>query len=164
MLIGRGPVGPAEESRDADRGGGFGGNPQCLPQPGLRCPDRGVIDQDDAVDLALGNGKHQVADPPGGEGIRRDTARWGVGRLAVRAGAGEGRCAVRLYSDDADRAGEVGGHARDQAASAHRHQHGIQFSGLILEYVESRSRAELLDQVLDKELPRYAEALERLGQ
>ncbi len=34
----------------------------------------------------------------------------------------------------------------------------------IREYVESHSRAELLDQVLDEELPRYAEALRRLGQ
>jgi predicted transcriptional regulator len=34
----------------------------------------------------------------------------------------------------------------------------------IREYVEIHSRAELLDQVLDEELPRYAEALERLGQ
>ena len=34
----------------------------------------------------------------------------------------------------------------------------------IRDYVESHSRAELLDQVLDEELPRYAEALERLAQ
>ncbi len=34
----------------------------------------------------------------------------------------------------------------------------------VREYIENRSRAELLDQVLDEELPRYAEALERLGQ
>jgi hypothetical protein len=34
----------------------------------------------------------------------------------------------------------------------------------IREYVGNHSRAELLDQVLDEELPRYAEALERLGQ
>jgi predicted transcriptional regulator len=34
----------------------------------------------------------------------------------------------------------------------------------VREYVEGHSRAELLDQVLDGELPRYAEALERLGQ
>jgi plasmid stability protein len=33
----------------------------------------------------------------------------------------------------------------------------------VREYVESHSRAELLDEVLDAELPRYAEALERLG-
>ncbi|SDQ05736.1 ribbon-helix-helix protein, CopG family [Quadrisphaera sp. DSM 44207] len=33
----------------------------------------------------------------------------------------------------------------------------------VREYIESHSRAELLDQVLDSELPRYAEALERLG-
>lgn len=33
----------------------------------------------------------------------------------------------------------------------------------VREYVENHSRAELLDQVLDAELPRYAEALERLG-
>jgi predicted transcriptional regulator len=34
----------------------------------------------------------------------------------------------------------------------------------IREYVEGRSRAELVDRVLDQELPRYAEALECLGQ
>ena len=34
----------------------------------------------------------------------------------------------------------------------------------IREYIESHSRAELLDRVLDEELPRYAEALERLAQ
>ncbi len=34
----------------------------------------------------------------------------------------------------------------------------------VREYVENHSRAELLEQVLDAELPRYAEALERLGQ
>lgn len=33
----------------------------------------------------------------------------------------------------------------------------------VREYVEGHSRAELLDDVLDDELPRYAEALERLG-
>lgn len=34
----------------------------------------------------------------------------------------------------------------------------------VRDYVETRSRADLLDQVLDSELPRYAEALRRLGQ
>jgi len=34
----------------------------------------------------------------------------------------------------------------------------------VREYVESHSRRDLLDAVLDEELPRYAEALERLGQ
>lgn len=33
----------------------------------------------------------------------------------------------------------------------------------VREYVENHSRADLLDQVLDQELPRYAEALDRLG-
>ena len=33
----------------------------------------------------------------------------------------------------------------------------------VREYIERTSRRELLDQVLDEELPRYAEALERLG-
>jgi hypothetical protein len=31
-------------------------------------------------------------------------------------------------------------------------------------YIEQRSKRDLLDRVLDRELPRYAEALERLGQ
>lgn len=31
------------------------------------------------------------------------------------------------------------------------------------EYIERTSRRELLDEVLDEQLPRYAEALERLG-
>jgi predicted transcriptional regulator len=34
----------------------------------------------------------------------------------------------------------------------------------IREYVEQRSRADLLDRVLDEEIPRYAEALRRLGE
>ncbi len=34
----------------------------------------------------------------------------------------------------------------------------------VRDYVELHSRAELLEQVLDAELPPYAEALERLGQ
>ena len=34
----------------------------------------------------------------------------------------------------------------------------------VRDYVEISSRTELLDQVLDAELPRYAEALHRLGQ
>ena len=34
----------------------------------------------------------------------------------------------------------------------------------IREYVANHSRAELLDQVIDEELPRYAEARERLAQ
>ncbi len=34
----------------------------------------------------------------------------------------------------------------------------------VREYIENHSRADLLDNVLDQELPHYAEALERLGQ
>lgn len=33
----------------------------------------------------------------------------------------------------------------------------------IRRYIDDTSRAELIDQVLDAELPRYAEALDRLG-
>jgi len=33
----------------------------------------------------------------------------------------------------------------------------------VRDYVERTSRRELLDKVLDEELPRYAEALDRLG-
>ena len=36
--------------------------------------------------------------------------------------------------------------------------------GAVRAYVERTSERELLDQVLDAELPRYAEALERLGE
>jgi plasmid stability protein len=34
----------------------------------------------------------------------------------------------------------------------------------IREYIEAHSRADLLEQVLDEELPRFREALDRLGQ
>lgn len=34
----------------------------------------------------------------------------------------------------------------------------------VREYVENHSRRDLLENVLETELPRYAEALERLGQ
>jgi hypothetical protein len=39
----------------------------------------------------------------------------------------------------------------------------VAVSAAIREYVENRSRQEPLNQVLDEELPRYAEALERLA-
>lgn len=63
---------------------------------------------------------------------------------------------LRLSDDEADalrrRAEREGRSMEDVARQAVR------------EYVETHSRAELLDQVVDQELPRYAEALERLGQ
>jgi hypothetical protein len=34
----------------------------------------------------------------------------------------------------------------------------------VRDYIERTSKRQLLDRVLDDELPRYAEALERLGQ
>jgi predicted transcriptional regulator len=34
----------------------------------------------------------------------------------------------------------------------------------VRDYIDRTSRRELLDQVLDEELPRYAEALQRLGE
>jgi predicted transcriptional regulator len=34
----------------------------------------------------------------------------------------------------------------------------------VRDYIDRTSRRELLDQVLDEELPRYAEALKRLGE
>ena len=63
---------------------------------------------------------------------------------------------LRLTDDEADalrrRADQEGRSMQEIARQAVR------------EYVETHSRAELLDRVLDSELPRYAEALERLGQ
>lgn len=34
----------------------------------------------------------------------------------------------------------------------------------VVEYIERHSRRDLIDKVLDEELPRYAEALRRLGE
>ena len=44
-----------------------------------------------------------------------------------------------------------------------RSQHDVIIAAL-LEYIERSSRDALIQQVMDAELPRYAEALERLGQ
>jgi hypothetical protein len=52
---------------------------------------------------------------------------------------------------------------RRRAALEHRSMQEVARQA-IREYVENHSRAEVLDQVLDEELPRYTEALERLGQ
>jgi predicted transcriptional regulator len=63
---------------------------------------------------------------------------------------------LRLSDDEADalrRRAELEGRSMQDVARQ-----------AVREYVETHSRAELLDQVLDDELPRYAEALERLGQ
>jgi predicted transcriptional regulator len=63
---------------------------------------------------------------------------------------------LRLSEDETqalrDRAGREGRSMQEVARSAVR------------EYIDRTSRRELLDEVLDEELPRYAEALRRLGQ
>ncbi|MGH3502935.1 MAG: hypothetical protein ACRDQA_18880 [Nocardioidaceae bacterium] len=63
---------------------------------------------------------------------------------------------LRLSGDEADALRERADHESRSMQDVARQA--------VREYVENHSRAELLDQVLDEELPRYAEALERLGQ
>src|SRR5215469_808643 len=63
---------------------------------------------------------------------------------------------LRLADDETDA-------LRRRAELEHRSMQEVARQA-IREYVENHSRAELLDQILDDELPRYAEALERLGQ
>jgi hypothetical protein len=76
-------------------------------------------------------------------GISRDTMRF----VAMT---------LRLTDDETDalreRASREGRSMQDVARSAVR------------EYIDRTSRRELLDDVLDQELPRYAEALRRLGE
>ena len=50
--------------------------------------------------------------------------------------------------------------------TAHREGRSMQevARGAVREYIDRTSRRQLLDRVLDEELPRYAEALERLGE
>jgi predicted transcriptional regulator len=59
----------------------------------------------------------------------------------------------------------------DDEAEALRHRAHLENRSMqdiarhaIREYVEKHSRADLLDRVLDEEIPRYAEALRRLGE
>ena len=63
---------------------------------------------------------------------------------------------LRLTDDEADalrrRAQREGRSMQDVARAAVR------------DYIDRTSRRELLDEVLDEELPRYAEALRRLGE
>jgi len=63
---------------------------------------------------------------------------------------------LRLTDEEADalrrRAAREGRSMQDVARAAVR------------DYIERSSRRELLDRVLDEDLPRYAEALERLGE
>lgn len=76
-------------------------------------------------------------------GISCDT----IGRMAMT---------LRLTDDETDalrRRADLEGRSMQEVARQ-----------AVREYVETHSRAELLEQVLDTELPRYAEALERLGQ
>lgn len=51
----------------------------------------------------------------------------------------------------------------DRAAFEHRSMQEVARQA-VREYIENHSRADLLDRVLDEELPRYAEALRRLGE
>lgn len=59
----------------------------------------------------------------------------------------------------------------DEEADALRRQADVEKRSMqevareaVRDYIERASKRELLDRVLDSELPRYAEALDRLGQ
>jgi predicted transcriptional regulator len=52
---------------------------------------------------------------------------------------------------------------RQRAEMEHRSMQEVAREA-IRDYVEQHSRAELLDRVLDEEIPKYAEALRRLGE
>jgi predicted transcriptional regulator len=63
---------------------------------------------------------------------------------------------LRLTDDESDalrRRAEREGRSMQEVARA-----------ALRDYIERTSRRELLDEVLDEELPRYAEALRRLGE
>jgi predicted transcriptional regulator len=63
---------------------------------------------------------------------------------------------LRLTDDEADtlrRRADLEGRSMQEVARQ-----------AIREYVDTHSRAELLDKVLDEDVPRYAEALRRLGE
>jgi len=63
---------------------------------------------------------------------------------------------LRLTDDETDalrRRAEREGRSMQQVARA-----------AVREYIDRTSRQELLDEVLDEDLPRYAEALRRLGE
>jgi hypothetical protein len=130
LLAGRRPVRACQQRGDADHGGGFGRDAQRLPQRLLRGADGVVGNEDDVIDVSLGDRDHQLADPPGGQGIRRDAAGRGVDRLALGAGIGECRRAVGLNADDPDAASEVGRRPGDQATATDRDQHGADLIGL----------------------------------
>jgi predicted transcriptional regulator len=66
--------------------------------------------------------------------------------------------AMTLRLDD-----DVNDALRERAAFERRSMQEL-VSDAVVEYIERHSRADLLDQVLDSELPRYAEALSRLGE
>jgi predicted transcriptional regulator len=58
---------------------------------------------------------------------------------------------------------EEGAALREQAEREGRSMQEVAREA-VREYVDARHRAELLEEVLDEQLPRYTEALERLGQ
>ena len=63
---------------------------------------------------------------------------------------------LRLRDDEADA-------LRRRAELEHRSMQDVARQA-VREYVENHSRSDLLTQIMDEELPRYAEALERLAQ
>jgi hypothetical protein len=63
---------------------------------------------------------------------------------------------LRLTDDEAEA-------LRETAAREGRSMQEVA-RGAVREYIDRTSRRQLLDRVLDEELPRYAEALERLGE
>ena len=66
--------------------------------------------------------------------------------------------AMTLRLDD-----QINAALRERAAYEDRSMQDV-VSDAVVEYIERHSRQDLLDKVLDSELPRYADALRRLGE
>jgi len=120
-----------------------------------------------AASSIVGEGAHSRSDEPERSGevrvllVPRPTAPRDGDAEAWKRGITYGiivtvPMTLRLTDDEADalrrRADFEGRSMQDIARQA------------IREYVEQHSRADLLDQILDEEVPRYAEALRRLGE
>src|SRR5579863_7014596 len=69
----------AGDERGHSRGtAGFRDDPQRLPQTSLSFPNRVVRYQHGAVDMALDDGKYQLADSPRRQRVRGNSARLGI--------------------------------------------------------------------------------------
>ena len=98
----------------------------------MRCPDGFIVDQQRVLDVTLSHIPGDGANALGTQGVGGHATDRHVHWLTAQAGVEQGGRQHGLQGDHAGAVFKPRGHAGNQAAAAHAHQHAVRQAGLRL--------------------------------